>query len=486
MTQCNLTIVSLSEAFQDLWEQLGADLKAGVRVLDPDAGSSGGGCSAAVILAAGGAERQALDWLKANHRPTGAPLYVVGVDPDRRLAIQLIASGAADYFAVPEDGEILRNSLAHAVELARQRALVEAHASREGESSAFHAIVGDSPALKEVLGRAERVLPHAEATLLIVGETGTGKELLAKALHEGSPRRSAPFVAINCSAIPENLMESELFGHERGAFTSAHAAKPGLFEVADGGTLFLDEIGTLPLDLQAKLLRVLEGYEVRRVGGLKSRKVDLRILAATNEDLSAAVAAGRFRKDLFYRLGVIKLELPPLRERERDILLIARSLVKDLAKHHGLPVPSLDGDIETILMGHHWPGNVRELRNAIERALLLSNPGTLDPREIREHITDRPPAAHGPLPFPAPLDRITEAAATATLRLCNGNRSETARRLQISRQRLRRLLGNDQDPADTLLATTNWRGNHVEGETNHSAAGDAGAGVRHRAAADIG
>jgi DNA-binding NtrC family response regulator len=248
---------------------------------------------------------------------------------------------------------------------------------------------------------------------------------------------------VNCSALPENLIESELFGHERGAFTDAHAAKPGLFEVADGGTLLLDEIGTLPPSLQAKLLRVLQDKQVRRVGGTKPHTVDVRIIAATNEDLRRGLTAGRFRQDLYYRLGVITLSLPTLRERGEDVLLIAESLLARLAPAHGLQIPSMKPEVRRALLAHHWPGNVRELKNSVERALLLSEPGSLDASELVPRDEVKPEAA-GPIPFPAPLEEITSAAAREMLQLCRGNRSEAARRLDISRRRLRRLLEPDQ------------------------------------------
>jgi transcriptional regulator with PAS, ATPase and Fis domain len=322
--------------------------------------------------------------------------------------------------------------------LGRVEALVQ-----QPRAEAFSAIVGESRALRELLARAARVLPHSDATLLIIGETGTGKELLAQAIHHGGPRRGAPFVAVNCSALPDNLIESELFGHERGAFTDAHSAKPGLFEVADGGTLFLDEVGTLPVTLQAKLLRVLQDKQVRRVGGTRTRNVDVRIVAATNEDLKHALKSGTFRQDLYFRLGVITLALPPLRERSDDVVLIAEALLTDLAAQHGLDVPEVTPEARRLLVGYHWPGNVRELKNAVERALLLSPSGALDLQELLPPADVEAPGT-GPIPFPAQLDEITSAAARATIDLFDGNRSRAARRLGISRQRLRRLLNEER------------------------------------------
>jgi DNA-binding NtrC family response regulator len=233
-----------------------------------------------------------------------------------------------------------------------------------------------------------------------------------------------------------------LFGHERGAFTDAHSPKPGLFEIADGGTLFLDEVATLPLELQAKLLRVLDDQQIRRVGGTKSRLVNVRITAATNDDLREAVRAGDFREDLFYRLNVVTHALPPLRDRDDDVILIAEHLVRHVARRYGLPVPRLNPKARSTLLGHHWPGNIRELKNAIERAVLLSPPGELLADELVAPDS-APPAPPDHLPFPASLATIMAAAAAATLERCRGNRSEAARQLSISRRRLARLLGED-------------------------------------------
>jgi transcriptional regulator with PAS, ATPase and Fis domain len=280
--------------------------------------------------------------------------------------------------------------------------------------------------------------------VLIRGETGTGKELLARALHDGGPRANGPFVAVNCAAIPTELMESELFGHERGAFTDAHASKPGLFEEAHGGTLFLDEIGNLPLPLQGKLLRVLEDRRIRRVGGTQSRDIDVRIVAATHVDLSAALERGEFREDLYYRINVVELTLPPLREREDDIETLAVHFAATLAQRYTLPVPEFTEPLRAALRGYPWPGNVRELRHAVERALLLSEPGTLDPEQLIPRRRT-PAAAGGPIPFPASLQEIQEAAVRAALVQHGDNKSAAARQLGISRARLQRLLDRGED-----------------------------------------
>jgi two-component system, NtrC family, response regulator HydG len=433
-----LSVIAISVAFGEFWNDLAEDLDVTIDLVGAAEAVAAKPDTVAVIVAAGGAERDAIAWLETHKVPSGVPALVVGTDPGRRMAMQLVSHGASDYFALPDDLEMFRNAVAAALNRGRTRAA----ASANGDANAFTGIVGESQAIKKELDRAVRLLPHRGAGALIVGETGTGKELLARAIHVGGPRHAAPFVAVNCSALPEHLIESELFGHERGSFTDAHAAKPGLFEVADSGTLFLDEIGDLPLSLQAKLLRVLEDKEIRRVGGTKSRTVDVRILAAANEHLAEHVREGRFREDLFFRLSTVVLRLPPLRERGDDVILVAQALLERLAGEHGVPLPTLTPDICRRLRAHAWPGNVRELKNVLERALLLSPPGVLSADELLPGA-DPQVRRDGPIPFPAPLHQITTAAVRATVQLCGGNRSESARRLLISPRRLRRLLNGD-------------------------------------------
>jgi DNA-binding NtrC family response regulator len=430
-----LSVIVISAAFGEFWNDLAEDLGVVIDLVDPAKGAATQVGTVAIIVGAGGAERDAVQWLERHPVPPGVPALVVGTDPGRRTAMQVVARGASDYFALPDDLEIFRNAVAAAVNAGRAREAAGAN----GHTDAFAAIVGESPVLKKELARAARLLPHRSASALIVGETGTGKELLARAIHNGGPRRGAPFVAVNCSALPEHLIESELFGHERGSFTDAHAAKPGLFEVADTGTLFLDEIGDLPLGVQAKLLRVLEDKEIRRVGGTKSRAVDVRILAAANDHLAEHVRDGTFREDLFFRLSTVVLRLPPLRERGDDLIVVAQALLERLSGEHSLPVPALPPDVGRRLRAHPWPGNIRELKNAVERALLLSPAGELSADEFLPPA-DSPGTQDGPIPFPAPLHQITAAAVRATVKLCGGNRSESARRLLISPRRLRRLL----------------------------------------------
>ncbi len=447
MKEVTLVVVRLSDSFTDVWTELAGELGVDLRVLGADDAWTPGSEVAAVLIAAGGAERYALDWIEHHDSNGDARFVAVGADTNHRTAAQLVAAGSSDYFALPDDLEALRNALKVAVENRRSALRREAKRSTEAKDEAFATIIGESPALEAALAPATRVLPHGDATILIFGETGTGKELLARALHDSGPRGGSPFVAVNCSALPAQLLESELFGHEKGAFTGAQAAKPGLFEVAHGGTLLLDEIGDLAPELQAKLLRVLEDKQIRRVGGTSWRKADVRIIAATNEDLESAMRSGKFRQDLYFRLSVITLSLPPLRERGNDSLLIAEVLLERLATQYRLPTPPIDDDIRRALLAYHWPGNVRELKNAVERTLLLSPPGQLHTGELL-HVRSVSSTNHGPIPFPAPLHEINAAAARATLELCQGNRSEASRRLGISRARLARLLNNHQLPAE--------------------------------------
>jgi transcriptional regulator with PAS, ATPase and Fis domain len=313
----------------------------------------------------------------------------------------------------------------------------------------FSQIVGRSQPLRAALERASRIIPHPGASVLLTGETGTGKELFARAIHFNGPRRLGAFVEINCGAIPSNLLESELFGYERGAFTDARTAKPGLLEAADGGTLFLDEIGQTPLSLQGKLLKAIEEKRVRRLGSLRDRDLDLRLIAATHVDLAAAVRAGDFREDLYYRLTVIPIELPPLRERGDDILLLARHFLRTLADRYGMPEPRLEEGLARTLLQHSWPGNVRELRNTLERALLLGN-GRLDPTDLFVGpLRSVRSIERGPIPFPATMDDIERHAARLMVDRFEGNKSAAAAALRISRSRLYRLLDEPEPQGHT-------------------------------------
>jgi two-component system, NtrC family, response regulator HydG len=441
----SIAVVQLSQSFRTTVSDLARDLRASVVEWKPEVDQGIPGGTAVLILLAGGEESAALDLL--GDLPAGpVPRYVVGASLDHRIAAAAVQRGARDYFALPDDLEVLRRSLERESREAEGRVEAGRFAEEERRSHGFATILGRSTALRQSLDQAARVAAHRDVTVLIGGETGTGKELLARAIHYESPRAAEPFVEVNCAAIPANLLESELFGHEKGSFTGAIAAKPGLFEMAHGGTLFLDEVGTLPLELQPKLLRALETRGIRRVGGQQTRQVDVRLIAASHVDLRAAVSQGQFREDLFYRLNVIALALPPLRLREGDIELLAETFVSRIATGYRLPVPPLTPELRAALREHSWPGNIRELRNAIERALVLSPKGTLRIEELglRRDI----PRGDGALPFPATIAALNRAAVGAMLELTRGNKSEAARRLGISRPRLQRLVDGTETEED--------------------------------------
>jgi DNA-binding NtrC family response regulator len=318
----------------------------------------------------------------------------------------------------------------------------------------FCGMLGRSPAMQEVFSLVQRLAPHAKV-VLISGDTGTGKELAARAFHQAGPRRTKPFVTVNCSAVVDTLFESELFGHVRGAFTGAVEAKPGLFEAAQGGTLFLDEIGELPIGVQAKLLRALENGEVQRDGSLQPRKVDVAVVAATNRDLRAEVAAGRFRGDLFYRLNVVGVTLPPLRDRREDIPYLTAAFMRECAHRLKKPLNGLTPNAERLLLNARWDGNVRELRNAIERACILVEGTMLSERELAGAIGSDPPAAvsrarsseTSPVRTdepPAALHQLEREHIVEVLRQVNGNRMAAAKLLGISRRALYRRLERHQ------------------------------------------
>jgi two-component system response regulator HydG len=319
------------------------------------------------------------------------PVVLVTAFASVETAVEAMKAGAFDYLKKPFDPEELELVIARAAEhagLRRENAKLKRALS--GEFS-VHGIVGKSQAMKDVVAVLERVAP-ADVPLLVEGESGTGKDVVARAIHGMSRRAAGPYVALNMGAIPENLAESELFGHEKGAFTGADQAREGFFAEADGGTLFLDEIGTLPLVLQAKLLRVLQDGDYTPVGSRKGRKANVRVVCATNEDMKRAVAEGRFREDLFYRIRVVPLRLPPLRERREDVPLLVDHLVKKHALRLGRPPLVPDADAMRALIDHSWPGNVRELEHALERALLLARGDviTVDdlPPELKTHESD--------------------------------------------------------------------------------------------------
>jgi two-component system response regulator HydG len=357
-------------------------------------------------------------------------------------AIEAVKLGALDYLTKPLDIERLRQLLLDAKENALRRAELFTSESATGRLLGLCGMIGRSAVMQQLFGLVRRIAPHAR-TALITGETGVGKEGIARAVHDLGPRRSKKFATVNCSAVVETLFESELFGHARGAFTGATDHKPGMFEAVDGGSLFLDEIGELPPSVQAKLLRVLETGEVQRVGSLQPKKVDVRIVAATNRDLRAEVEAGRFRSDLFYRLNVVELHVPPLRERREDIPYLTAAFVKEFGERFGKPIEGVSAAAEQILMSGPWLGNVRELRNVLERACMLADGRVLTERDLGAAM---PPARDAPpqmsaSPVPAQdLDAVERDHIVRVLSDVKGNKQAAARRLGISRRTLYRRL----------------------------------------------
>jgi DNA-binding NtrC family response regulator len=369
-------------------------------------------------------------------------------------AVEAIKLGAREYLTKPFDFDRLREVLvAIRVEIER-RAQVIALESQVARQLEFCGMLGRGPAMQEVFSLIQRLAPHAKV-VLISGETGTGKELAARAFHQVGARRNGPFVTINCSAVVDTLFESELFGHVRGAFTGAVESKPGVFEAAHTGTLFLDEVGELPQSVQAKLLRALENGEVQRVGSLQPRRVDVTVIAATNRDLRAEVAAGRFRGDLFYRLNVVEVTLPPLREHREDIPYLTAAFMRDCAQRIRKPITGLTASAERLLLNARWDGNVRELKNAIERACMLAEGTVLSERELAGAFGPEIQAAsRGARPAdrlarrvgqpPAELGEIEREHIVDVLRQVHGNRMAAAKVLGISRRALYRRLDRHQ------------------------------------------
>src|SRR5262252_6046421 len=325
-----------------------------------------------------------------------------------KAAVEAMKRGAADYLPKPFDNDELRVVVRRVMDTVALRREHRQLLARVQETYGFEQIVGRSPAMRRVFEVIDRVA-DTDVTVLVRGESGTGKELVANALHYRSPRRSRAMVKMNCAALSRELVESELFGHEKGAFTGAVSRREGKFEAADGGTLFLDEVGDMPLETQAKLLRVIQEKEFERVGGNQPIRVDVRLLAATNQDLEAAVRAGRFREDLYYRLRVVELVIPPLAERREDIPLLIDHFLKDAAKRFGRDVKPLTGDALRACLLHQWKGNVRELRSAVEQALLLAPGAEITAADLFGRPAPETPTPSEPGTFREAKERIVEA-----------------------------------------------------------------------------
>jgi DNA-binding NtrC family response regulator len=386
---------------------------------------------------------------RMREKATDTPIILVTAFGNVEGAVEAIRRGAFDYISKPYDVDAIAVVVERAL---RQRALVLENRALRGQvrdKYRLENVVGRSEAMLEVYKTAARVAPSS-ATVLILGESGTGKELVARAIHASSARAEAPFVPVDCGAIAEGVLESELFGHAKGAFTGAQASRRGLFEEANGGTLFLDEIGDIGPALQARLLRALQEGEVRRVGANEPIGVDVRVVAATNKDLAQAVKENRFREDLFYRLNVVNIRIPPLRQRREDIPLLA----EHFAQKHGRADSAITPTARELLVAYGWPGNVRELENVIARALALNPTGVIVPEDLPEAIRQpaaavaagAAPAAGGKAERPT-LSELERRYAAQVLAEQGGNKTRAAEILGIDRKTLYRILGEERDEA---------------------------------------
>ena len=353
------------------------------------------------------------------------------------LAVEAMKEGAEDFITKPIDLDQLDLRVARALKTGALQKEVAALREQLNEQYGLENIVASSAPMMRVVERVRRVAPTS-ATVLLQGPNGSGKDVIAHAIHNRSPRAHGPFLAVNCGAIPENLIESELFGYEKGAFTGAYARKQGTFEAANHGTVFLDEIGELPLSMQVKLLRVLENRSFQRVGGTESVEVDIRVIAATNRDLKALVAAKAFREDLYYRLNVVDIQLPALRDHRDDIPLLAARFVRELAEKNGVAVTGIAPAAMKLLEAYDWPGNVRELRNTVEKMVVLSAGGMLDVADVPDAMRGAPGSAV--LSPTGTLGENERAQILAVLKDVGGNRSQAAKVLGISRRTLYRKL----------------------------------------------
>ncbi|MGD1157067.1 MAG: sigma-54 dependent transcriptional regulator [Terriglobia bacterium] len=384
-----------------------------------------------------------LEFLQAVRRTNATiPVVVMTAFGTVETAVEAMKAGASDYVLKPFSLEEMKLILRKELDVRRLREENRSLREALGERYQFRNIVAHSPKMQEVLATVERVAP-TNSTVLLGGESGVGKDLIARAIHEHSRRAAGPFLKINCTAIPENLLESELFGYEKGAFTGANTAKPGKFELADKGTIFLDEIGDVPGSIQVKLLHVLQDREFERLGGTKTLKVDVRVIAATNQDLRAALEQGTFREDLYYRLNVVPISIPPLRERREEIPYLVDHFIARFTRESEKPLAGITPAALKLLTDFHWPGNVRELENIIERAVALSVGTVIDVGDIRLDVSasrPAPVATGGSVPFPPEgmtLEQFEDEIIREALRRAGGNKSQAARLLGLSRNALR-------------------------------------------------
>ncbi len=369
---------------------------------------------------------------------TQAPVVMMTAFGTVETAVEAMKAGATDFLLKPFSLDHLMQVISKALEIRALRDENRQLKAELGRRYEFDNIIGRSEPMQQIFETIERVAP-TRATVLLAGESGVGKDLIARAIHFHSPRRDRPLVKINCTAIPENLMESELFGYEKGAFTGATTSKPGKFEQADTGTVFLDEIGDVPAAIQVKLLRVLQEREFERLGSNLTRHTDVRVIAATNSDLRAALEQGTFREDLYYRLNVVPMNIPPLRDRRQDIAFLAHHFVKKLAPETGSRVGSITDAAIAKLEAYHWPGNVRELENVIERSLVMASDDKLDAADIKLENAPRPRAQsdNNFLPEGLTLDQYEQDIIREALRRAAGNKSQAARLLGLTRNALR-------------------------------------------------
>lgn len=387
-----------------------------------------------------------LDFLERMHAVRRSlPVIMMTAYGSVETAVEAMKKGAADFLVKPFSLDHLTAVVAKALEVKELREENQRLREELGGRYQLGSIVGRSAAMQEVFGMVLRAAP-TRATVLLAGESGVGKDMIARAIHYHSPRKDKPFIKINCTAIPENLMESELFGYEKGAFTGANLTKPGKFEQADTGTVFLDEIGDVPLGIQVKLLRILQEREFERLGSNKTRHIDVRVVAATNVDLRRALEEGTFREDLYYRLNVLPINIPSLRERREDIPYLADHFIRKHAADLGTPELAMSEEAASKLMAYHWPGNVRELENVIERSLVLATGGRLEAADIRLDMAPRSRVTAGSneaifLPEGMTLDQYEESIIREAMKRAQGNKSQAARLLGLTRNALRYRLG---------------------------------------------